>query len=645
MRPGAAHEAPKLAQAHSTTDAPEPKRPVIRALPDGLVNQIAAGEVIERPASVVKELVENALDAGARSIAIHIEAGGKAAITVADDGVGMDAADLTRAVQRHATSKLPDDDLVTIRTLGFRGEALPSIGAVSRLTLTSRVAGSPHGAQLSVSAGEISQPRPAALSSGTQVEVRDLFFSVPARLKFLKSDQAETTAIADVVRRLALAAPWVAFTLKSERRTLLDLPPSGAQLPFSGALHLRAVALLGRDAEANMRPLGLQREGLALEGLVGLPTWHRATSRDIHLVVNDRPIRDRMLTGTVRAAYADLVPRDRFPAVILALAIEPEVVDVNVHPQKADVRFRNPGHIRALLISAIRNTLEEAGIATASTLDARAEALFAAAPSAPNPLPAQDLPQSPTYAGFAEQGAGQQTPYQTPYKADYTHRATTPRMAALDQPSSQEVRAKPVAGPGDDYPLGTARAHLHDTYILAESRDGLVLVDAHAAHERLVFEALKEGLERDGLAAQQLLVPDVVDLPAGQADMLLGLADVLRKMGLGLEPFGEQAVLVRETPALLGHCDAQGLVRDLAEELADGATGGAAADRLQRQLHKVASSMACHGSVRAGRRLKVDEMNALLRQIEATPAASQCNHGRPTFLRLDKSALDRLFDR
>jgi DNA mismatch repair protein MutL len=597
----------------------------IRQLPDGVINRIAAGEVVERPASVVKELVENALDAGARHITITLQAGGKAAIRVTDDGHGMGPDDLNLAIARHATSKLSDDELVDIRTLGFRGEALPSIGAVAKLAITSRAHGSEDAYRISVLGGQTSGPTPAALSGGTAIDVEDLFFAVPARLKFLKSDQAETTAVADTIRRLALAAPKVGFRLQSERRTILDLTPADASLAFTSALEHRAADLFGPDARANMRPLHATREGLSLEGMVGLPTWHRATTRDIYLMVNDRPVRDRLLTGAIRAAYADLMPRDRFPAVVIAVAIDPARVDVNVHPQKSDVRFQNPGHMRGLIITAIRDALGEAGLAASTSLADQAAEAF-------TPQTSYGAPAHASATGWAEAAAH--------YDPGPVRPAT---LAGMDVPSSPMA-----ASPQDrsetlepDHPLGTARAQLHETYILAESREGIVLVDAHAAHERLVYEKLKAGLERDGIATQPLLIPDVVELPAGNASAILAHAEGLAKLGLVLEPFGTNAVLVRETPAMLGVCDAVGLVKDLAEEFAE----AGASTRLENRLHAVASTMACHGSVRAGRRLKVDEMNALLREMEQVPAAAQCNHGRPTFIRMDKARLDKLFDR
>jgi len=613
--------------AHPSVQTPRS----IRQLPDGVINRIAAGEVVERPASVVKELVENALDAGATSISITLQAGGKVAIRVTDDGHGMGPDDLKLAIARHATSKLSDDDLVEIRTLGFRGEALPSIGAVAKLTITSRAKGSDDAYCIAVSGGEITGPTPAPLSGGTAIEVEDLFFAVPARLKFLKSDQAETTAVADTIRRLALAAPKVGFRLQSERRTILDLAPADASLAFTSALEYRAADLFGPDARTNMRPLHATRDGLSLEGMVGLPTWHRATTRDIYLMVNDRPVRDRLLTGAIRAAYADLMPRDRFPAVVIAIAIDPARVDVNVHPQKSDVRFQNPGHMRGLIITAVRDALGDAGLAASTSLTDQAVEAF----TPQTPYAAYVVPSRSGVSGW-EEAAAHYDP--GPASGSIARPAT---LAGMDVPSS------PATGPVQpetlepDHPLGTARAQLHETYILSESRDGIVLVDAHAAHERLVYERLKTGLERDGIATQPLLIPDVVELPAGNASAILAEAEQLAKLGLVIEPFGTNAVLVRETPAMLGVCNASGLVTDLAEEFAEAGSSA----RLENRLHAVASTMACHGSVRAGRRLKVDEMNALLREMEQVPAAAQCNHGRPTFIRMDKARLDKLFDR
>lgn len=610
--------------AHPSEQMPQS----IRQLPDGVINRIAAGEVVERPASVVKELVENALDAGATSISITLQAGGKAAIRVTDDGHGMGPDDLKLAIARHATSKLSDDDLVDIRTLGFRGEALPSIGAVAKLAIMSRARGSEDAYRISVSGGQTSDPSPAALSGGTAIDVEDLFFAVPARLKFLKSDQAETTAVADTIRRLALAAPKVGFRLQSERRTILDLAPADASLAFTSALEYRAADLFGPDARSNMRPLHATREGLSLEGMVGLPTWHRATTRDIYLMVNDRPVRDRLLTGAIRAAYADLMPRDRFPAVVIAIAIDPSRVDVNVHPQKSDVRFQNPGHMRGLIITAIRDALGDAGLAASTSLTDQAVEAFK--PQTPYMAPARSR-----VSGW-EEAAAHYDP--GPASESFARPAT---LAGMDVPSSPATAPVQPEALETAHPLGTARAQLHETYILSESRDGIVLVDAHAAHERLVYERLKTGLERDGIATQPLLIPDVVELPAGNASAILAEADQLAKLGLVIEPFGSNAVLVRETPAMLGVCNARGLVTDLAEEFAEAGSSA----RLENRLHAVASTMACHGSVRAGRRLKIDEMNALLREMEQVPAAAQCNHGRPTFIRMDKTRLDKLFDR
>lgn len=599
----------------------------IRELPDSVINRIAAGEVIERPASVVKELVENALDAGARQISITLQAGGKVAMRVADDGIGMGADDLQLAVQRHATSKLNDDALVDIRTLGFRGEALPSIGSVARLSITSKARGAEAAHRIAVSGGKVAGPTPAAHCSGTLIDVEDLFFSVPARLKFLKSDQAETAAIADTVRRLSLAAPKVGFRLSSEKRTILDLTAADAELAFTSALEFRIGDLFGPDANANMAAMHATREGLSIEGMVGLPTWHRATSRDIHLIVNDRPVRDRLLTGAVRAAYSDMMPRDRFPATVVAIAIDPSRVDVNVHPQKSDVRFQNPGHMRGLIITAIRAALGDTGLVASTSLADQAMNAFSRPQSSYQPV-----------AGFSEAPATSYNPGPA-YATAYQSTRTMP-LAGLDQPSSRAITEQ-AQDLEPDYPLGTARAQLHETYILAESRAGIVLVDAHAAHERLVYEKLKTGLERDGIASQPLLIPDVVDLPAASAAALLSEAEALAKFGLVIEPFGDRSILVRETPAMLGVCNAAGLVKDLAEDIAEWGTS----NRLETKLHAVASTMACHGSVRAGRRLKVDEMNALLREMEQVPAAAQCNHGRPTFIALDKGALDKLFDR
>jgi DNA mismatch repair protein MutL len=568
----------------------------IRRLAEGTVNRIAAGEVIERPASVVKELVENALDAGARQIDIAFRGGGKALIRVSDDGSGMPPEDLSLSVERHATSKLTDENLVDIRTLGFRGEALPSIGAVSRLAIVSRAAGIEAHA-IAVEGGAVSPVRPAARSQGTEVTVADLFFAVPARLKFLKGDRAETAEAADVVRRLALAHPATGFSFASEERRLIDVPPGDS-------VESRIRRILGSDFLDNARPVRAGAEDVNVEGFAGLPTFSRAQGSMQFVFVNGRPVRDRLLAGAIRGAYADLMMAARFPAVVLFLTCPPERVDVNVHPAKAEVRFRDSGLVRGLIVSAIRQALGK-GAGSGDTALARA----ASASFRPSP--------PPSFGGFAERQAA----------------------FAMDMPLS--APAAEVESETASYPLGAARAQLHDNYIVAQTAEGMVLVDQHAAHERLVYERLKRERAGAGIATQPLLVPEVIDLDPAAIERLLGAADMLAASGLIVEAFGEAAVIVRDVPAALAGGNIAGLVRDIADDLEAQGSGGLIEDR----INKILATMACHHSVRAGRKLLPEEMNALLREMERTPNAGQCNHGRPTFIELKLSDIERLFGR
>jgi DNA mismatch repair protein MutL len=590
----------------------------IRRLPENLANRIAAGEVVERPASVVKELVENALDAGARRIEVVQAGGGKELIRVTDDGHGMAAEDLPVAIERHATSKLPSDDLLDIRFMGFRGEALPSIASVSRLTITSRTAAGAHAAQLTVENGRVGEVGPAAHPVGTRIEVESLFGVLPARLKFLKSDRAENEAAADIVRRLAAARPDVDFTLVLDGRTI-RFP---AQAHAGEGVRARLSDVLGRDFGANAIAIQAEREGFALSGFAGVPTYNRATAAHQLLFVNARPVKDRLLLGALRGAYADLIPRDRHAVVALFVEADPREVDVNVHPAKAEVRFRDSGLVRALIVSAVRNAVLNAGPRVASTGTDFAETAFqpeprpAFAQRAWSPTPASHAAPRAAPSGFAE-----------------------PTLRFDTEPSAD---SRAHAEPDENltaHPLGAAKAQIHDTYILSQTKDGMVLVDMHAAHERLVYERIKRG--RGRAAAQLLLVPDVVDLAPEEADRVVAAADELAGLGLVIEPFGPGAVLVRETPSVLGDFDVAGLVRDLADALAE----WGAALPLGERLDRFASTFACHHSIRAGRRLKPDEMNALLRQIEAEPLAAQCNHGRPTFVKMSRADLERLFQR
>jgi DNA mismatch repair protein MutL len=597
----------------------------VRQLDESIINRIAAGEVVERPASVVKELVENALDAGARRIEVVTEAGGRSLVRVSDDGEGMRRQDLVLAVERHATSKLDGDDLLAIATLGFRGEALPSIGAVAQLAITTRHADEPHAWSIAVEGGVKSQVKPAALGEGTRVEVRDLFYATPARLKFLKSDRAEGEALRDVVRRLAMSRPDVAFTLAGEERAAVTW---AAAMPGAVGRLARLGDVLGTEFGANAVEVRGGRDGLMIEGFAALPTLSRANSLGQYLFVNGRPVRDKLVFGAVRAAYADYLPRDRQPIVALFVALDAREVDVNVHPAKAEVRFRDPGRVRALIVHSLTEALSREGRRTATTGGSATIAAFRPDRNARN----WDWQRSPA----------------RPAGTDMT------RMAALAPGFAEAAQAAfavgapqaryEVAEPAPDLldsPLGAARAQIHETYIVAQTRDGIVVVDQHAAHERIVYERMKSALETSGVARQILLIPEIVELAPADVERLLARAEELCRYGLLIEAFGRGAVAVRETPSLLGEIDAGAMVRDLAEHMAEWDE----ALPLERRLMHVAATLSCHGSVRAGRRLKPEEMNALLREMEATPNSGQCNHGRPTYVELKLADIERLFGR
>ncbi|MFC6790296.1 DNA mismatch repair endonuclease MutL [Methylobacterium komagatae] len=628
----------------------------IRRLDPVLVDRIAAGEVVERPASAVKELVENAIDAGARSIEITIECGGRRLIRVVDDGRGMSPDDLALAVERHATSKLPDGDLSAIATLGFRGEALPSIGAVSRLSITTRPEGAEAGASLVVDAGRKGEVVPAAAARGTRIEITDLFAATPARLKFLKSDRAENAAVGEIVRRLAAAQPGIRFTLRTEAGQPLVLP---AEAGDEASLR-RLASVLGPDFKANALPVDLQREGFAVSGHVGLPTFHRGAGSHIHLVVNGRPVRDRLLLGAVRGAYADTLASDRHPVLGLVIACAPDLVDVNVHPAKTEVRFREPGLVRALVVSAIHDALRRGGARSATTGGMRTiEALRPAAPrltahtgyAAPSLFQTGSAPRPrdmPSYG--APSGYNGPVYRPTPGLAEAVQELLQPPLSLPPALPPQAEVAPETEAALEDHPLGAARAQIHGTYILAQTRDGLVIVDQHAAHERLVYERLKAQRAAGGIARQGLLIPDVVEMEPEAAERLCACADDLERLGLALEPFGPGAVLIREIPALLIGASLRDLVTDIldaldASGLEEGGDPATETGPLGRRLDAVLSRMSCHGSVRAGRRLKPEEMNALLREMEATPNSGQCNHGRPTSVELKLSDIERLFGR
>jgi DNA mismatch repair protein MutL len=602
----------------------------VRQLSESVINRIAAGEVVERPASVVKELVENALDAGATRIDVLTDGGGRRLIRVSDDGEGMTRADLALAVERHATSKLADDDLVAIRTLGFRGEALPSIGAVARLAIATRHRGEPHAWAIAVDAGVKSQVKPAALGEGTRVEVRDLFHSTPARLKFLKLDRTEAEAVREVVRRLAMSRPDVAFTLAGEERAPVTW---AAALPGAAGRLARLGDVLGAEFRANAVAVAAEREAVAVDGFAALPTLTRANSLGQYLFVNGRPVRDKLLTGVVRGAYADYLPRDRHPLVALFVTLDPREVDVNVHPAKTEVRFRNPGLVRALLMSALQQALARDAQRAATTGGAAAVAAFRPAAA---PRRGWDFRRSPARPPDPRH-------YAAPGRAGHFGFAETAQVAFDVGAPAADARVETAEPVPDllDRPLGAARAQVHETYIVAQTRDGLVVVDQHAAHERIVYERLKAALDKNGIARQILLIPDIVELDEDDVARLTARAAELAGYGLVLDAFGPGAVAVRETPALLGEIDAAALVRDLAEHLAEWDE----ALPLERRLMHVAATMACYGSVRAGRRLKPEEMNALLREMEATPNSGQCNHGRPTYVELKLADIERLFGR
>ena len=614
----------------------EPTRPPrIRQLDDTAANRIAAGEVVERPASAVKELVENALDAGAQRVDVTYAHGGKTLIRVSDDGHGMTPADLPLALSRHATSKIDGTDLLNIHSFGFRGEALPSLGAVGRLSVASRAAGA-EGARITVDGGRLGPVEPAALNPGTRIELRDLFHATPARLKFMRSDQAEAKAVADVIRRLAMAAPDVGFTLTDvtggKERQVLRLDAEQGDL-FQ-ALEARLARLLGRDFAANAIAIDAEREGIRLSGQAALPAYSRGAAVEQFLFVNGRPVRDKLLLGALRAAYGDLMPRDRHPAAALFIDCPPERVDVNVHPAKAEVRFRDPALVRGLVVSGLRHSLAEAGHRGATILSDAALGTFRAEGMAS--AKGQPAPASPRFWSTPRPSA--------PALADALHaQAPAPGLAERAQPFDGETpsaRVEPESGPVDA-PLGAARAQVHENYIIAQTRDGVVIVDQHAAHERLVYERLKAQRARDGVAAQALLIPEIVTLRPGEAALLAGQAQVLAALGLVVEPFGGEALAVRATPAALGPVDAAALLRDIADALADNAAG----DVLESRIDALLSRMACHGSVRSGRRMSGEEMNALLRQMEATPHSGQCNHGRPTWVALSLADIERLFAR
>lgn len=606
----------------------------IKQLSETLINQIAAGEVIERPSSATKELVENAIDAGATRIEIATAGGGKGLVRITDNGCGMSPADLELAVRRHCTSKI-SDNLDDIRTLGFRGEALPSIGSVAKLTITSRQQGAQQGSVISVTGGKVSDVRPAASNAGTIVEVRDLFFATPARLKFLKTERAEAAAITEVVKRMAIAFPHIRFVLSGTDRSTLEIPSTGDD-------HLARMAqILGADFKDNAIEIDAGREDVTLTGYAGVPTFNRGNSAHQYVFVNGRPVQDKLLLSAIRGAYAETVPHGRYPVAVLSITLDPAFVDVNVHPAKSDVRFRDPGLIRGLIVGAIRQALTRDGDRAATTGASQmmnafrpgyspsglrsSPAMAATASWSATTSPSRPLPVSGNMQ-FAE--AGQSRFYDM----------TMPTARAEPQEMYEAAATAPEPA---RYPLGAARAQLHENYIIAQTESGLVIVDQHAAHERLVFEQMRTALHAKRPASQVLLIPEIIDLPEEDCDRLMEHAAGFDALGLVIERFGPGAVAVRETPAMLGEVNVQGLVRQLADEIAE----WDAASTLANKLEYVAATMACHGSVRSGRRMRPEEMNALLRQMENTPGSGQCNHGRPTYIELKLSDIERLFGR
>lgn len=603
------------------TDPQIKPQPVIRQLDDAAINRIAAGEVVERPASAVKELVENAIDAGATRIEVAIADGGKTLIRVTDNGCGIDPDDLPLALSRHATSKIDGTDLLNIHSFGFRGEALPSLGSVGRLTITSRAQGA--AGEIAVTGGEMSPVRPAALSAGTIVELRDLFFATPARLKFLRSDRAENQAISDVIKRLAMAEPFVTVILRDvsggDSRTVFRADAETGDM--FDALHGRLKTILGRDFAENALPIDAMRDGFHLTGYAALPTYSRGAAVAQYLFVNGRPVRDKMLLGALRAAYMDVLSRDRHPVAALFVDCDPTLVDVNVHPAKSEVRFRDPGAVRGLIVSGLRHALAEAGHRASTTV--AGATLGAMRPEVVEPRVYQMDRSTHSHPSF-------------------TARSMTFQAQAPGFSETPSARIEPEPEPDlQAAPLGAARAQVHENYIIAQTETGMVIVDQHAAHERLVYEKLKTQMAENGVAAQTLLIPEIVEMTENEAASLMAISGELSTLGLTFEPFGGGAIAVRETPAILGEVNAQALLRDILDELAD--QGDSA--RVQTKIDAILSRVACHGSIRSGRRMSGEEMNALLRQMETTPLSGQCNHGRPTYVELKLSDIERLFGR
>ena len=593
-------------------------RPVIRQLDDAAINRIAAGEVVERPASAVKELVENAIDAGATRISVDVADGGKTLIRVTDNGCGIAPGDLPLALSRHATSKIDGSDLLNIHTFGFRGEALPSLGAVGRLKIASRVAGE-TAAEIGVAGGQMSAVKPAALNGGTVITLRDLFYATPARLKFLRTDRAEAQAITDVVKRLSMAEPFIRFELRdvsNDPRTVFKAEAQSGDV--MSALRGRLRDVLGAEFTDNAIPIDAERDGLHLTGFAALPTYSRGAAVAQFLYVNGRPVKDKLLTGALRAAYFDFLSRDRHPAAALFVDCDPQLVDVNVHPAKSEVRFRDPGVARGLIVSGLRHALANAGHRASTTVAGATLGAMRPEPTEPRiyQMDRPNLgPRAPIESGFSEMAQ------------DFSAQV----VETIAEPANDAV----------DLPLGVARGQVHENYIVAQTSTGMVIVDQHAAHERLVYEKLKAQMAENGVAAQALLIPEIVSLSSGDCARLMEIAGDLARFGLGIEAFGGDAIAVRETPAILGEVDAKAMIHDILDELAD----LGASQSVQAKVEAILSCVACHGSIRSGRRMRAEEMNALLREMEATPHSGQCDHGRPTYVELQLADIERLFGR
>jgi DNA mismatch repair protein MutL len=609
----------------------------IRYLPTNLVNQIAAGEVLERPAAAVKEMVENSIDAGAKKITVKIEEGGKSVIIIDDDGHGMGKEDMIAALDRHATSKLPSNDLLNIQFMGFRGEALPSIASVSRMRIATYTK-EEGGWEIRVESGKKKEAFPSSHPKGTHIEVRDLFYATPARLKFQKSARAESAAVKDTLQRLAMAHHDVGFTFENDGKKVFSYPP--VLDPQS-----RLSAVLGREFGENVMPIAAEREGIILEGFAGLPTYHRGTAQHQYLFVNGRPVKDRLLHGCVRAAYSDVLARDRHPVLALFLKVPPTLVDVNVHPAKTEVRFQDPALVRGMIITALKMAIHEQGFQVSSAVSNFALGRLQSGPRHAPALPMGNIGRTPMRSGY---GAGM---------AEAAHQVYAPQMSwdhivptARAEENATEYRLPESSGelPSNEaadmtaFPLGAARAQLHENYIIAQTENGIVIVDQHAAHERLVYERFKQQVQESGIEKQGLLTPEIISLESSEAERLLEYQEHLANLGLEIDSFGSDAIAVQAIPALLGgKVDIQRLIRDLADEITEQGT----AQKLEERLNAIMSTMACHGSVRSGRRMNAQEMNALLRQMEETPLSGQCNHGRPTYVTLSLNDIERLFGR